>query len=89
VRQNSVKAENGVDQYRYSHESISEFISTKTSSIFFNKVKIASEKYKQEFDMNSDYSLQKYIFDSNPLQNKQYSPSDLTQIDSEYVVNRA
>ena len=89
VRQNSVKADNWLNSYRYSHESLSDFISSKALSIFADKMGVASQKYKQEFDLHSDYSLQKYIFDAKPLQNKRYTPSDLIQIDSEYVVSRA
>jgi hypothetical protein len=89
VQQNFVKAETNLEKYKYSNESISDFISQKSLNIVSSNIKYSSQKYKKYFDIYSDYSLQKYISDDLLLNNKKYSPSDLTQIDSEYVVNRA
>jgi LAS superfamily LD-carboxypeptidase LdcB len=52
-------------------------------------IKQAKNKYKTKFDLQSDYSLQKYISDTNILQNKKYAPSDLVSIDTTNIVDKA
>ena len=45
----------------------------------------SKEQYKNDFDLESDVSLQKYVNKANPL-SKNYEPLDLEKIDSEYIV---
>jgi LAS superfamily LD-carboxypeptidase LdcB len=89
VQQNFVKAETNLEKQKYSNDSISDFILKKGINIISSNIEESLNKYKKDFDIYSDYSLQKYISDDLLLNNKKYSPSDLTQIDSEYIVNRA
>lgn len=87
VRQNSAKANNfnKLPSYKSPTQTIN-----KVASIYLKqKVSSAKIKYNKEFDLNSDYSLQKYISDKNLLNNKKYHPVDLLQIDTDYIVNRA
>jgi len=89
VRQNSAKADiirkGGFERV----DSVSEFVDNKVVSIFGEALAFSQNDYKQNFDLNSDCSLQKYISDDLVLENIQYVPADLSQIDSEYIVNRA
>lgn len=89
VRQNSASAKETIQTPNYSSTSMTEFITQVSSKILFQNIEQAKQKYNSNFDMISDYSLQKYISDELLLQNKRYTPSDLVQIDSEYIVNRA
>jgi LAS superfamily LD-carboxypeptidase LdcB len=68
---------------------VSEFVDNKVVSIFGEALAFSQNDYKQNFDLNSDCSLQKYISDDLVLENIKYVPADLSQIDSEYIVNRA
>jgi len=69
--------------------SISEFVDKKIEIIFNEALVLSQNDYKQNFDLKSDYSLQKYISDDLVLENIRYVPADLSQIDSEHIVNRA
>ena len=89
VRQNSAKADAFIKSPTYSSTSMTDFINQASSKILTQNIQQAQQKYNSNFDMISDYSLQKYISDELLLQNKRYTPSDLVQIDSEYIVNRA
>lgn len=89
IQQNSVNADTIVHDSSNISESMTDFISKKGLSILSENIKIAKEVYQKEFDIYSDYSLQKYISDDMPLNNIKYTPADLVQIDSEYIVNRA
>ena len=89
VRQNSATADEAIKKPNYSSTSMTDFISQASSNILSQNIKLAQKNYQSEFNTQADYSLQKYISDKNLLQNKKYTPSDLVQIDSEYIVNRA
>jgi len=89
LRQNFAKADVSIKKPAYDSSSMSEFISQKSITFLQDSLSNAQQQYRNNFDLNSDYSLQKYLSDQNILQNKNYEPSDLVQIDSEYVVNRA
>lgn len=85
VAQNVVSADTP-KTIKYTNNSVSEFLSIKTNELWITNIQDAQEKYGKTFDIESDYSFQKYVSDKNVLQNKQYEPSDLVAIDSEYVV---
>ena len=89
LRQNFAKADVSIKKPAYDSSSMSEFISQKSITFLQDSLSNAQQQYRNNFDLSSDYSLQKYLSDQNILQNKNYEPSDLVQIDSEYVVNRA
>lgn len=89
VRQNSAKADEVITQPNYSSNSMTEFLSEKWMLLLNKNIEKAQIEYKNNFDMYSDYSLQKYISDKNLLNNKRYSPSDLIQVDTDYIINRA
>lgn len=89
VQQNFVKADTITTKEYNSAYSLTEFLSQKSLSILSENIKTAQEDYQKEFDVYSDYSLQKYISDDLSLNNKKYTPSDLVQIDSNYVVSMA
>ncbi|HRX63851.1 MAG TPA: D-alanyl-D-alanine carboxypeptidase family protein [Candidatus Absconditabacterales bacterium] len=89
LRQNFAKADVSIKKPAYDSSSMSEFISQKSIALLQYSLSNAQQQYRNNFDLNSDYSLQKYLSDQNILQNKNYEPSDLVQIDSEYIVNRA
>ncbi len=89
IQQNSAKADTIIVKPQYSSSSMTDFISQKSLNFLDENIKKAKINYQNNFDMNSDYSFQKYISDENLLNNKKYKPSDLVQIDTEYIVNRA
>jgi LAS superfamily LD-carboxypeptidase LdcB len=89
IQQNSAKADTIIHRQYNTVDSMTDFISQKSLSLLSDNIKTAKEDYQKEFDVYSDYSLQKYISDDIPLNNKKYTPSDLVQIDSEYIVIRA
>lgn len=89
VRQNFAKADTIQKRSNHYSDSISDFLVQKTNGIFQNTILSSKEKYQFDFDIYSDYSLQKYISDDLILNNIKYIPSDLSQIDSEHIVNRA
>ncbi len=89
VRQNSAKADEVIKKPSYSSNSMTDFITQKWISILNQNIQKAQQDYKTYFDVDSDYSLQKYISDKNLLNNKRYEPSDLILIDTDYIVNRA
>ena len=51
-----------------------------------NSIAQAQKDYNNTFDIESDYSFQKYVSDTNVLQNKKYEPSDLVTITWKYLV---
>lgn len=89
VQQNFVKANIDSNKNEKDVASISDFLDQTTNKLFLSKIQESKEKYVFDFDIYSDYSLQKYISDDLVLNNKKYEPLDLAQIDSEYLVNRA
>lgn len=72
-----------------SNNSVTDFISQKMDAILLENLQEAKDQYSQNFDIESDYSFQKYVSDKNILQNKQYEPSDLVPFNTENVVNKA
>ena len=53
--------------------------------------KFIQEKIKikvDNFDLQTDSSIQRYVSDNNLLSNKQYKPSDLVSIDLEYIYTK-
>jgi len=89
IQQNSVKANTITNGKYVSVDSITDFLGQKSIELLSDNIEIAQKDYQKEFDVYSDYSLQKYISDDLLLNNKKYIPSDLVQIDSEYIVIRA
>ena len=89
LRQNFVKADTINRNSVKNSESLTNFFNEKTNLILQNTIFEVQRDYKSNFDIYSDYSLQKYISDELLLNNVKYVPSDLSQIDSEYIVNRA
>ncbi|HKL43903.1 MAG TPA: M15 family metallopeptidase [Candidatus Absconditabacterales bacterium] len=89
VLQNSAKADTVIVKPKYSSASMTEFVSQKSLNFFNQSIEKAKIEYENNFDMYSDYSFQKYISDKNLLNNKKYKPSDLVQVDTDYIVNRA
>jgi LAS superfamily LD-carboxypeptidase LdcB len=89
VRQNAATADGIIKKPNYSSTSMTDFITINTNQILSDAIVDAKDKYKSDFDLTSDYSLQKYISDDNLLENKRYAPSDLVQIDTDVIVNRA
>ena len=89
VRQNSATADEIIKKPNYSSSSMTDFIAQTSSAILSTNIAQAKQQYSSDFNMTSDYSLQKYISDDNLLENKRYTPSDLIKIDSSYIVNRA
>ena len=88
VTQNIVKADN-IPQVSMKNESISDMLEDVTKDFIISNIYEARQKYTETFDIDTDYSFQKYVSDKNVLQNKKYVPSDLVMIDSEFVVNKA
>lgn len=83
VSQNTVKAD--LQQTINTDKSISNVItSTILNSIKWN-IENSQEEYKTDFDINKDYSFQKYVSDNNLLQNEKYEPSDLVLITWKYI----
>ena len=74
---------------KYTNNSVSEFVLEKANDFLTTNIQDAQEQYSQKFDIESDYSFQKYVSDKNILQNKQYEPSDLVSFNTENVVNKA
>jgi len=85
IIQNVVKADS-MQNVLIKNNSVSDFVLQKTNEILSENIQNAMEKYENNFDIESDYSFQKYVSDKNVLQNKQYEPSDLTRITWEYLV---
>ena len=79
VTQNIVKAEN-IPQVSMKNESISDILENATKNFIISNIYEARQKYTETFDIETDYSFQKYVSDKNVLQNKQYEPSDLVEI---------
>ena len=88
VTQNIVKADN-LPPVSMKNGSISDILEDATKDFIISNIYEARQKYTETFDINTDYSFQKYVSDKNVLQNKKYLPSDLVMIDSEFVVNKA
>lgn len=74
---------------KYTNNSVSEFVLEKANDFLATNIQDAQEKYEDTFDIESDYSFQKYVSDKNVLQNKQYEPSDLVEFNTENIVNKA
>jgi len=49
----------------------------------------SKEKYNEVTDLENDASLQKYLWKNHPLNNPNYVPPDLEQINLDYIINRA
>jgi hypothetical protein len=79
VKQNIVKADD-VQDIINTNETISERLENKTTNFILSNIYEAREKYDDTFDTQSDYSFQKYVSDTDVLQNKKYEPSDLALI---------
>lgn len=71
------------------NSSVSDFVLWKANELLITNIQDAQEKYEDTFDIESDYSFQKYVSDKNVLQNKQYEPSDLVSFNTENIVNKA
>ena len=69
------------------NSSVSDFVLWKANELLITNIQDAQEKYEETFDIESDYSFQKYVSDKNVLQNKQYEPSDLVSFKTENIVN--
>ena len=89
VLQNSVTAKEVFARQNYSSTSMTEFINQKSFALLSANIKKSKNQYKTKFNLQSDYSLQKYISDENILQNKKYAPSDLVKIDVSNIVDHA
>jgi hypothetical protein len=50
------------------------------NTLIVSNIISAKKEYKEVFDIQTDYSFQKYVSDKNLLQNSKYEPSDLTEI---------
>lgn len=87
VLQNSATADEVIRKPSYLNSNITDFIIQTTSDIFSNSVKTAKEYYNWNFNILEDTSLQKYVSDKVLLENKNYVPSDLVEIRSDYIVN--
>ena len=74
---------------KYENNSVSEFVLDKANGFLTTNIYEAQEKYVDTFDIESDYSFQKYVSDKNVLQNKQYEPSDLVPFNADNIVNKA
>ena len=71
---------------KYTNNSVSEFVLEKANDFLTTNIHDAQERYVETFDTESDYSFQKYVSDKNILQNRQYEPSDLVEINTENIV---
>ncbi len=89
VLQNSATAAELDKKQNYASTTMTEFLNDKWIELLSNNIISSAQQYKNEFNMVEDYSLQKYISDSNLLENKRYIPSDLIKIKSDYIVDRA
>ena len=74
---------------KYTNDSVSDFVLEKATNLLTTNLQDAKEKYENTFDIESDYSFQKYVSDKNVLQNKQYEPADLIELNIENIVNKA
>ncbi|MBO4517227.1 hypothetical protein J5751_07585 [bacterium] len=73
----------------YTNQTISDFLENQIGTIIESNIQDAQKQYSQNFDIESDYSFQKYVSDKNVLQNKQYDPSDLVPFNADNIVNKA
>ena len=53
---------------KYTNNSVSEFVLEKANDFLTTNIQDAQEKYEDTFDIESDYSFQKYVSDKNVLQ---------------------
>ena len=88
VMQNIVRADSLKD-ISYTNRTVSDFLENQFGEAIELNIQSARNQYLQNFDTESDYSFQKYVSDKNILQNKKYEPSDLVEIDTENIVNKA
>jgi len=88
VVQNFVSA-NVVMHWEVSNTSVSDFVFGKANEILSTSIQTAKEKYLETFDVESDYSFQKYVSDKNVLQNKYYEPADLVSFNTGNIVNKS
>ena len=88
VMQNIATADSLKD-ISYTNQTISDFLENQIGTIIESNIQDAQKQYSQNFDIESDYSFQKYVSDKNVLQNKQYEPSDLVELNTENIVNKA
>ena len=84
VTQNIVKADN-IEEVSTKNESISDMLEDVTKNFILSNINEAREKYSETFDIQTDYSFQKYVSDKNVLQNRKYEPSDLVVITGKYL----
>ncbi len=83
VSQNTVKAD--LQPTINKDKSISNIItSTISNSIRWN-IEKSQDDYEDAFDIESDYSFQKYLSDKILLQNEKYEPADLVLITWKYI----
>lgn len=71
---------------RKSHDIETISISDQIHDKIMDSIAQVQADYNNTFDIESDYSFQKYVSDKNVLQNKKYEPSDLVVITWEYLV---
>ena len=85
VAQNIAKADN-VKVTPLKNGSASDMLEDVTKNFIISNIYVAREKYTETFDIETDYSFQKYVSDKNLLQNSKYEPSDLVEITWEHIV---
>ena len=64
VTQNIVKADN-IPQVSMKNESISDMLEDVTKDFIISNIYEARQKYTETFDIDTDYSFQKYVSDKN------------------------
>lgn len=89
LRQNWAIANSFSSKTNYNSTSMTEFINQKTIDILSKNIDQAKQKYQTQFDLNDDYSLQKYLSDTNLLLDKKYAPMDLQPVDETYITNKS
>jgi len=76
-------------QQQEENQKIWKYITEKISKKFLKFRLQKQSKYKYNFDLEDDASLQKYVSTNHPLNNPQYRPPDLEKIDLTNIINKA
>lgn len=67
---------------------VSNIAINKIAANLANSINKSKENYQINYDMDSDYSLQKYVSKTISFQDKEYIPIDLENIESEHIISR-
>lgn len=67
---------------------VSNIFIQKMATNIADSINKSKESYEKNYDMESDYSLQKYLSKDISFQQVDYEPKDLEVINSEYIISR-